>query len=179
MKNLACYGSRLLFAAIMVGLAIPALAQAPPINLSGYEFQLGSPCTIGGVAGKCGVAFGGWTGGTGQEPGGWTPFPGTRRGLWEATVNYTGSPDWSTTVTLQSGTFDLFLKGHKSISGTVTGGTVEWPAQGGVTDPSCGADVAKVTVYLNVGGTPTYFAGCLHDLPAGTIIPPKIWGTLH
>ena len=30
MKNLACYGSRLLFAAIMVGLAIPARAPEPP-----------------------------------------------------------------------------------------------------------------------------------------------------
>jgi hypothetical protein len=179
MKNLARYGGRLLFAAIMVGLAVPAFAQGPTYNLSGYEFLLGSPCTIGSEAGKCGVAFGGWTGGGGQEAGGWTQFPGTRRGLWEATVNYTGSPNFGASVELQSGTFDLFLKNHKAISGTVTGGSVDWPTEGGVTDPSCGTDVAKLTVFLNIGGSPHYFSGCLHDLPAGSIIPPKIWGELH
>ena len=161
-------------------LAIPARAQLTgSANLSGYEYQLGSPCTIGSAAGKCGVAFGGWTGGQGQEADGWTPFPGTRKGLWEAIVNYTGSPDWGQSVNIKSGTFDLFFKRHLSISGTVTGGTVVWPTEGGVTDPTCGTDVAKVTVFLTINNSPRTFDGCLHDLPAGTIIPPKIWGTLE
>lgn len=179
MKSLWRYGSRLFWAAAILGLAFPAIAQGPSINLSGYEFQLGSPCSINGVAGKCGVAFGGWTGGGGQEPDGWTPFPGTRKGLWEAVVNYTGSPDFGATVELQSGTFDLLFKNRSALSGMVTGGTVEWPALGGVTAPSCGTNVAKVTVFLTIGGTPHSFDGCLHDLPAGTVIPPKIWGTLE
>lgn len=165
----------------LLGLAFPALAQAPPaiypLNLSGYEFRLGSPCTIGGVTGKCGVAFGGWTGGSGPGPDGWTPFPGTRKGFWDAEVNYTGSADFGHTATLQSGTFDLLLKHRPSISGIVTGGTVEWPAEGG--SLGCGKDVAKVTVYLSIGGQPHSLDGCLHDLPAGTVIPPKVWGTLE
>ena len=159
------------------------LAAVPPgprsLNLSGYEFQLGTPCTINSQAGKCGVAFGGWTGGSGPVDGGWTPFPGTRKGLWEATIDYTGSPDFGSSVDVQSGSFDVLFKNRKTISGTVTSGTVTWPSSA-TGDLGCGAGVATVELSLSSGaGGPTSFQGCLHDLPAGTVIPPKIWGTLE
>lgn len=177
-KNLARFRGTSLLAAMIFGFAFPAVAQAPlPINLSGYEFRLGTPCTINGEAGKCGVQFGGWTGGGGQEADGWTPFPGNRKGLWEAEVNYTGAPDFGATVDLKSGSFDLLFKHGRPVSGTVTGGMVQWPQSDG--DLGCGTAVAKVTVYLTIGGSPHSFDGCLHDLPAGTIIPPTIWGVLQ
>ncbi|MDE3136331.1 MAG: hypothetical protein KGL59_07140 [Acidobacteriota bacterium] len=168
-----------LAAAAALALALSLAAATPSLNLSGYEFLLGTSCTFpGGQTGKCGVEFGGWTGGSGQNADGWTPFPGDRKGLWEATVNYIGSPNFGDSVQVVSGTFDVLFKNRKTISGTVTGGTVEWPAEG---QPSaCGVNVA--TVYLNLSsgaGGPTTFQGCLHDLPAGTVIPPKIWGTLQ
>ena len=179
-------GARLSFAvllAAMSGVVSQATAQGQrSTNLSGYEFLLGSPCQVNGLPGKCGVLFGGWTGGKGQEPVGWVPFPGTRQGLWEADVNYTGSPDFGSSVDLQSGTFDLLLKNRPSISGTVTGGTVEWPplaSNGAPQDIGCGIGVAKLTVYLTINGSSHSFDGCLHDLPAGTVIPPTIWGTLE
>lgn len=178
MKKLMGFRSICLFAALIFGLALPAAAQ-PPVNLSGYEFRLGTPCTINGDAGKCGVQFGGWTGGSGQEADGWTPFPGNKQGLWKAEVNYTGSPDFGATVDLKSGSFDLFLKHRLPVSGTVTGGMVEWPADETDGSLGCGPGVAKVTVFLSIGGSPHEFDGCLHDLPAGTIIPPTIWGALQ
>jgi hypothetical protein len=181
MKSLTRFGSISFFAALVLGLAFPAIAQGPPsiypINLSGYEFRLGSPCTIGGSAGKCGVQFGGWTGGSGPVADGWTPFPGTRKGLWEAQVDYIGSADFGNTAYLQSGTFDLLFRHRPSISGTVVTGTVQWPSFG--SDIGCGTNVAKVTVQLLINSGNHYFNGCLHDLPAGTVIPPKIWGTLQ
>src|SRR5579862_4732821 len=117
MTKMQCSAAAVL--AALAGLVSQATAQGQSAtNLSGYEFLLGSPCQINGSPGKCGVLFGGWTGGKGQEADGWTPFPGTRQGLWEADVNYTGSPDFGATVDLQSGTFDLLLKNRPSISGT-------------------------------------------------------------
>jgi hypothetical protein len=51
-----------------------------------------------------------------------------------------------------------------------------WPAS--VSDNiGCGPGVA--TVALELTGDASYFSGCLHDLPAGSVIPPKIWGTLQ
>jgi hypothetical protein len=187
MRNSMQLAFTALLAAVAGAPVSPAAAQGPPsilsaTNLSGYEFLLGSPCEINGVSGKCGVLFGGWTGGTGQEAGGWTPFPGTRQGLWEADVNYTGSPDFGASVSLQGGTFDLFLKNRPLVSGSVTGGSVEWPPlsnNGAPGDIGCGAGVAKIAVYLTIAGSSHSFDGCLHDLPAGTVIPPTIWGRLQ
>ena len=145
-------------------------------NLSAYEFLLGTPCTINDEAGKCGVSFGGWMGGTGPVANGWTPFPGNKQGLWDAEINYTGSPNFGSSVTVVSGTFDLYFKGSTAISGTVTGGSVTWPSSAS-DDSGCGDGVALVMVQVTTG-SPLTFRGCLHDLPAGSVIPPKIWGTL-
>lgn len=155
----------------------PGVKAQSSTNLSAYEFLLGSPCTIDGEAGKCGVSFGGWMGGGGPVAGGWTPFPGNRQGLWDAEINYTGSPDFNGSVTVRSGTFDLYFKGGKTLSGTVTGGTVSWPTSSSDNEYGCGDGVAQVTVQVTTGSSLT-FKGCLHDLPAGSVIPPKIWGTL-
>ena len=61
----------------------PAVRAKPStnINLSAYEFLLGTACTINEQAGQCGVSFGGWTGGTGPVPTGWTPFPRNEAGF--------------------------------------------------------------------------------------------------
>lgn len=167
-------------AALVLALGLVAM---PPVfhslNISGYEFLLGTACTINDQAGKCGVEFGGWTGGTGQNADGWTHFPGDRKGLWEATINYIGSPDFDKSVQVYSGTFDVLFKNKKTISGTIENGVVEWPPEEG-DDIGCGTNVATVLLNLSSGTNgPTEFLGCLHDLPAGSVIPPKIWGTLQ
>ena len=157
----------------------PGVKAAPSTNLSAYEFLLGSPCTIDGDAGKCGVAFGGWMGGNGYVANGWAPFPGNKQGLWDAEINYTGSPDFGSSVSVRSGSFDLYFKNGTTISGTVTGGSVFWPTSSSNNEYGCGDGVAAVLVNVNVTTGPSMaFLGCLHDLPAGSVIPPKIWGTL-
>jgi hypothetical protein len=178
MKKLSVFLIAVSFVAVLALKFASTVRAQRSINLSGYEFLLGTSCSINGQAGKCGVEFGGWTGGSGPGPNGWTPFPGNKQGLWDAEINYTGSPDFGATVNLQSGSFDVLFKTGRTISGTITGGTVMWPAitDGTVGDLGCGTGVAIVSVNLNTGGS---FNGCLHDLPAGTVIPPTIWGKLQ
>jgi hypothetical protein len=169
-------------AAITLALGIAAASAAPlPVNVSGYEFLLGTSCTIG----TCGVEFGGWTGGSGQVANGWTPFPGTGQGLWKASVNYTGKAMFGDgvhvhVVDVVGGSFDLLFTNGTTVLGAVPHGTVTWPPSGSG-DIGCGVGVAVVSV--NVTFTrgamgPGSFKGCLHDLPAGSVIPPKIWGRL-
>lgn len=157
-------------------------AAAPsqlPVNLSGYEFLLGTSCTIDGQPATCGVEFGGWTGGGGQVANGWTPFPGTDEGLWKASVDRTGTAAFGGTSNLVGGSFYVLFTNGTVISGKVDGGTVNWPATS-TADIGCGTGVAKVSVDLSFkGGRAGTFQGCLHDLPAGSVIPPKIWGTLE
>lgn len=158
---------------------VPASASPLPANVSGYEFLLGTSCTINSQSGTCGVEFGGWTGGSGLVANGWTPFPGTRQGLWKANVNYTGKATFGGHVDLVSGSFDLLFIG-KTVQGNVISGKVVWPFPGG--SFGCGTDVARIlmNVTFTRGATgPGSFQGCLHDLPAGSVIPPKIWGTLQ
>lgn len=169
-------------AAMTLVFSFAAASAAPlPVNLSGYEFLLGTSCTIKGQSGTCNVAFGGWTGGSGPVANGWTPFPGTEQGLWKATVDYTGTVEFGGQVELAGGRFDVLFTDGTTVSGKVTGGTVTWPPVG--TDAGCGTDVALVSVnikYFRHGPTSSgSFQGCLHDLPAGSVIPPKIWGTLQ
>jgi type 1 fimbria pilin len=156
-------------------------ASAPlPADVSGYELFLGSPCTINTQSGTCDIAFSGWTGGGGQTANGWTRFPGTRQGLWTGIVSYIGRPQFGGQVDVVSGSFDLLFTDGTVVSGNITGGNVAWPQEGETT--ACGTDVATVTISIAfthgvvAGGS---FIGCLHDLPAGTVIPPKIWGTLE
>jgi len=176
MKNSANRQSTLLVTVIL-GLVLAAtLYAAPALNLSGYEFLLGTNCTIQAQAGTCGVQFGGWTGGGGQVAGGWTTFPGNRRGLWAASINYIGTANFDSQVIVVGGTYDVLFKNAKPRSGEVIGGTVTWPLNA-TTDAGCGPGVAIVSLTLT--GDATSFAGCLHDLPAGSVIPPQIWGTLE
>jgi hypothetical protein len=164
-------------AAFAVALSVAARA-ASAVNLSGYEFLLGSPCLIEGFPGTCGVAFGGWTGGSGANPGGFAIFPGNRRGLWEASINYTGSPAFGAEVHVAGGSYDVLFKNAKTVSGAVITGTVMWPADASDDDAiGCGAGVARID--LTLSGDASSFSGCLLDLPAGSVIPPKIWGTLQ
>ena len=159
-----------------------AAAWAAPVsvNVSGYEFLLGTSCTIDGRPGTCGVEFGGWTGGRGPVENGWRPFPGNRQGLWMASVNYTGKAEFGGQVNLENGSFDLLFTSGRTVLGNVTGGKVMWPPAEGTI--GCGTDVAMISVNVTFirGATGTgLFQGCLHDLPAGSVIPPKIWGTLR
>jgi hypothetical protein len=127
------------------------------------------------------VTFGGWTGGEGAVADGWTAFPGTRGGFWSATIDRKGETDLGSSVTIDGGTWKLLLRAgftFVKLSWVVLGGTVEWPAH--TRDLGCGTSVAKVAAELLVtelGGAPASFDGCLHDLPAGAIIPPLVWGT--
>ena len=171
-------------AATAVAVAFSASAAPPlPVNLSGYEFLLGTNCTINGQAATCGVAFGGWTGGHGPSATGWTPFPGNDEGLWKATIDYVGKAEFDGHVELVGGTFDVLFTNGTTVTGKVIGGSVAWPLEG--TPPAgtgCGTDVAVVSVNVAFRGAVRgsgLFQGCLHDLPAGSVIPPKIWGTLE
>lgn len=168
-------------AAMAVAVVFSASAAPLPVNLSGYEFLLGTSCTINGQSATCGVAFGGWTGGRGGPiANGWTPFPGNDEGLWKATVNYVGKPEFGGHVELVGGSFDVLFTNGTTVTGKVTGGSVMWPPVGqGI---GCGADIALISVSVAFRGVATgsgLFRGCLHDLPAGSVIPPKIWGTLE
>jgi hypothetical protein len=122
----------------------------------------------------CGVSFSGWIGGDGQVPDGWEPFPGDFQGLWKTQINYTGQVGFGNTVGIEGGRWSVFFLDGHSLSGRVIGGTVRWPAQG--SDIGCGNDVGVVQVDLRFGSTLAAFDGCLHDLPAGTVIPPMVWG---
>jgi hypothetical protein len=182
MKKIGRYTMATAAMAVVSSLAslAPAAAGPLPVNLSGYEFLLGTSCTINGQAGTCDVQFGGWTGGKGRVANGWTPFPGTGEGLWKTTVDYVGKAKFDGQVELVSGSFDVLFTNGMTISGKVTGGTVKWPVAGG--SIGCGTDVAVVSVNVAFSGAATgsgLFVGCLHDLPAGSVIPPRIWGTLE
>lgn len=159
-------------------LAFPVVAGAQlPVNLSGYEFLLGRSCTIDGQSAKCDVQFGGWTGGSGPVVNGWKLFPGNEEGLWKAKVNYSGTPEFGKKVAIVSGSFDVLFRNGKVVSGTVANGSVQWPSDA-ETNIGCGNGVATVSVTIS-GGGPSSFVGCLHDLPAGSVIPSRIWGTLQ
>jgi hypothetical protein len=173
----------LMVALALIGIgAKGANAADVTVTMSGWEFFPGVPCTLDGEPATCGATFGGWTGGSGANAGGWTPFPGDRRGLWWAQLDRTGEAGFGKTVTIEGGRWELFLRqGWRvvKLSGVMLEGTVQWPVQTG--DLGCGTSVGKVEAALVVtelGGASATFEGCLHDLPAGQIIPPRIWGTL-
>ena len=111
-------------ASAAMAVALSASAAPLPVNLSGYEFLLGTNCTINGQSATCGVAFGGWTGGRGEVASGWTPFPGTNEGLWKTTIDYLGKAEFGSHVELVGGSFDVLFTNGTTLSGKVTGGTV-------------------------------------------------------
>jgi hypothetical protein len=157
-----------------------ASAHDLPQRVSGYEYFIGVPCTIDGQSATCDVQFAGWTGGGGQVPNGWRALPGNGQGLWTATIDYRGRPRFGGQIVLLNGHFNLsFTDGHV-VSGRVTGGTITWPLRG--QSSICGTEVAVVSMNVRYRVGPTdrgVFKGCLHDLPAGSVIPPKIWGRLQ
>jgi hypothetical protein len=93
-------------------------------------------------------------------------------------VNYTGQPKFGGSVTLVGGTWSFLFFNGTFLHGKVVSGTVKWPLEG--TSSVCGVDVAVAEAHLSVaGGSTTTVTGCLHDLPKGSVIPPKIWGTFN
>jgi Beta-propeller repeat len=150
---------------------------AARLNLSGIEFFPGLPCGTSNEHLKCGVHFVGWGGGNGHAPNGWVPFPGDEKALWQANVNFQGEVAFGSTVNLLKGRLELLLRREEILSEIVTNGTVVWPPSA-TSDLGCGEGVAKVIAFFKTKhGRPASFVGCLHDLPAGSVIPPKIWGT--
>lgn len=163
----------LLCIALLVLLFGTAVAQVQ-VPVSGYEIFLGHNCVIGGVAATCGATFTGWTGETAGA--GWLAFPGTKQGTWSIQVNYTGKPMFSGSVTIVGGKWRFLFINGTELRGKVVSGTVTWPEAN--MPSSCGTDVAVVQAELSVvGGGTAAVAGCLHDLPAGSVIPPQVWGT--
>jgi hypothetical protein len=154
----------------------PAIAQTT-VKVSGYELYIGSNCVINGQAGTCKATFAGWTGES--KKGHWVPFPGSERGAWTIQINYTGQPMFDGSVTIVSGNWNFIFTSGLLLRGTVTGGTVTWPPDKD-TSIGCGNGVAvgEADLTVNGGGTATV-SGCLHDLPKGAIIPPKIWGAFN
>jgi hypothetical protein len=150
---------------------------ATRLNLSGIEFFPGLPCGTVSQHLKCGAHFVGWSGGSGHAPNGWVPFPGDEKALWQANVNFQGEVAFGSTVNLTKGRLELLLRREEILSEIVTNGTVVWPPSA-TSELGCGEGVAKVVAFFKTKhGAPASFVGCLHDLPAGSVIPPKIWGT--
>lgn len=149
--------------------------------VSGYELFPGLDCERDSAPATCGATFSGWVGGDGAVEGGWSPFPGTRQGFWEATIDRRGLAAFGNTVTVLSGTITLALKQHHKfllLTGKVSTGSVQWPVQGETS--VCGTNIATVALDLvipELDNAPATFDGCLHDLPAGSVLPPTIWGT--
>lgn len=168
---------RILLALLTIVLANGAsdtLAHQPPVYVSGLETSLGSDCTIAGQPATCGVKFAGWIGGDGLMPDGWDPPPGDFQGLWQTRINYSGQVDFGNAVLILGGRYAIsFFDGH-SLSGRVTGGTVQWPVDQSE-DIGCGGGVAVVNVILSSQGHAATFTGCLHDISVGSTIP-MVWG---
>jgi hypothetical protein len=159
---------------------VAASADLLPERVSGYEYFIGTACTIDGQPATCDVQFAGWTGSGGQVANGWKAFPGNGQGTWTATVDYKGKPKFGGQVALLGGNFNLLFTDGKAVLGKVTSGTITWPARGQTT--ICGTNVAVVTMNVRYRAGATglgLFRGCLHDLPFGSILPPKIWGRLQ
>jgi len=173
---------RLRYPVLSIAIAIlfvgSALAQSlVTVKVSGYELFLGYNCVIGSVPATCGTTFSGWTGET--STGGWFKFPGTAQGAWSIRVNYTGQPMFDGSVTIVGGSWQFHFKNGTSLRGTVKNGIVTWPSDAS-SDLGCGNGVALVNANLSVsGGAPTTLSGCLHDLPKGAVIPPKVWGLFN
>jgi beta-propeller repeat-containing protein len=148
------------------------------LNLSGDEFSVGHPCMLDGHAATCGAHFVGWSGGTGHVANGWVAFPGDGKAVFEANVAYEGDVAFGKTVELvKGGKLELLLTPNKLLSEIVTEGTVTWPVSV-YDDLGCGGGVAKVrALFTTTKDEPASFVGCLHDLPAGSVLPPTIWGT--
>ena len=160
-------------AACLMFCGVAAAQNLTPV--SGYEIYLGRNCLIGGAAATCGTTFTGWTG---IKPnGGFLPFPGTGKGFWSLQINYLGQPAFGGSVNVVGGNWSLFFLNGTSKHGTVLNGTVTWPADAGSTYGGClpGEALAQANITV-AGGLPTIVAGCLHDLPAGSVIPPTVWG---
>ncbi len=148
-----------------------AIAQVQ-LPVSGYEIFLGHDCNLSGTLGTCGTTFTGWTGGGTT----WVPFPGTGLGAWSIQINYIGKAMFGGSVNVVGGKWSLLLLNGTQLRGKVLSGSVTWPEDEN-TDIGCGMGVAVAEANLKVtgGGTGT-INGCLHDLPAGSVIPPKVWG---
>lgn len=153
-----------------------ALAQPGPVVVpaSGYELSIGRDCVVGGVPATCGATFTGWTGET--NTGDWLKFPGTGLGTWLVLINYTGQPAFNGSVNIVGGSWLFILKNGGILGGTVNSGTVRWPIDEG-SSSRCGIGVASIDAHLSrLNGKPVTLTGCLHDLPKGAVIPPKVWG---
>ncbi len=168
----------ILGSALLLMLFGTAAAQTVPV--SGYEIYLGHNCTVAGAPATCGATFTGWTGET--SGGGWLAFPGTGKGVWSIQINYTGHPAFGGTtpqVTIVGGKWSFLFVNGLELRGKVISGTVTWPTdQNSSVDGSiCGPGVAVAQANMSlVGGKSATVAGCLHDIPAGTVIPPQEWG---
>ena len=174
-------GRHTVIAAAALGFSIVAAsADLLPVRVSGYEYFIGTSCTLDGVAATCDVQFAGWTGSGGPVADGWRPFPGNGQGTWTASIDYKGRSKFGGQVEILGGSFDLFFTDGDVLKGRVTGGTITWPVRGQST--ICGMDVAVVSmnVRYRVGAEGTgLFRGCLHDLPPFSVVPPEIWGRLQ
>ena len=153
-----------------------SLAQPAPVVVpaSGYELSIGHDCVVSGVPATCGATFTGWTGET--NTGEWLKFPGTGQGAWLVLINYTGQPMFNGSVNIVGGSWLFIFKNGGIIGGTVNRGLVTWPIDADSSN-GCGNGVAVINAnLLRLNGKPATLTGCLHDLPKGAVIPPKVWG---
>jgi hypothetical protein len=163
---------------IAAALLMVNAARAQPavsVPASGYELSIGHDCVVSGVPATCGTTFTGWTGET--STGEWLKLPGTGQGTWLVLINYTGQPMFNGLVNVVGGSWLFILKNGGILGGTVTSGLVAWPIDANSSN-GCGNGVAVINANLSVShGKAATLTGCLHDLPKGSVIPPKVWGT--
>lgn len=165
---------RFLFGTAVVALLFGTAMAQGPVAVSGYELFLGHNCVIAGTPATCGTTFSGWTGGGGTT---WVNFPGTGQGAWSIQINYIGQPMFGGSVDVVGGKWSFLFFTGTELRGKVVSGSVRWPDDE-TADIGCGPGVAVAEANLTVtGGGAATVNGCLHDLPAGSVIPPKVWGT--
>ena len=175
------------FAAVILGIFLAsssARASAAATNFSGYEIfpgftsstdtdSFGGCSTVPAEAGRAtsGATFASWT----DNASGWVSPRSRRKGIVNGSVDYLGAPGLGNTVCLTGGMWS-WQRSAKIFSGSVTGGSVVWPAAGG--DNGCGTDVGVFTAELSVAGSggTGEIKGCLNDQT--DLLIPKIWGKL-
>ncbi len=169
--------ARIFFATACLPLACRAATAQSLTPVSGYEIYLGHNCRIARQPATCGTTFTGWTGIQPTVTGGFLPFPGTGQGAWSLQINYVGKPAFNSSVNVVGGNWSFLFFNGTSKHGTVLNGSVTWPVDASSTYGGCLAGEALAQANITVaGGSPTMVVGCLHDLPAGSVIPPTVWG---
>ncbi len=152
----------------------PSFAVESGDNTAFSGFELFAGFKLEGVT--IGASFTGWTDTSTQ----WVPFRQGAGGFVSGSINYSGTPGFTRSVTIVGGRWSWFeADEHTMHNGPVLGGSVKWPTNAGsiVSGSGCPAGVAAFTAAVRdtASNTTGTIAGCLNDQ---LVFPPKIWGSV-